>query len=138
MRLLSATVSLVALFAWLIASNHCAVAGLIPSAQEASAAHSHCGGPGETPAPEDKERDCDGSKCCKSLSAPGLALAKNTVGYESTSFVAGDYPDFEQSMLGAEHGAATTELDTGPPRASSFAESVLQRNILAHAPPVFA
>ncbi len=28
------------------------------------------------------------------------------------------------------------ELDTGPPFAGSFAESVLQRSILAHAPPV--
>ena len=27
------------------------------------------------------------------------------------------------------------ELDTGPPFAGSFAESVLQRSILAHAPP---
>ncbi len=28
------------------------------------------------------------------------------------------------------------ELDTGPPFAGSFTESVLQRSILAHAPPV--
>ena len=28
------------------------------------------------------------------------------------------------------------ELDTGPPFAGSFAESVLQRSLLAHAPPV--
>jgi hypothetical protein len=27
------------------------------------------------------------------------------------------------------------ELDTGPPFANTFAESVLQRSILAHAPP---
>jgi hypothetical protein len=27
-------------------------------------------------------------------------------------------------------------LDTGPPRSLSFAESVLQRSVLAHAPPV--
>ena len=30
------------------------------------------------------------------------------------------------------------ELDTGPPFAGSFAESVLQRSILAHAPPSLA
>ena len=29
------------------------------------------------------------------------------------------------------------EWDTGPPAANSFAESVLQRSILAHAPPLF-
>jgi hypothetical protein len=29
-------------------------------------------------------------------------------------------------------------LDTGPPESSSFAELVLQRSLLAHAPPSFA
>lgn len=33
---------------------------------------------------------------------------------------------------------ATLEFDTGPPGARTFAESVLQRSILAHAPPVRA
>jgi hypothetical protein len=32
---------------------------------------------------------------------------------------------------------AVQQLGTGPPSVSSFAESVLQRSILAHAPPVF-
>jgi hypothetical protein len=30
------------------------------------------------------------------------------------------------------------ELDTGPPFAKTFAESILQRSILAHAPPFLA
>ena len=37
----------------------------------------------------------------------------------------------------AEPQLSSRELDTGPPFAGSFAESVLQRSILAHAPPVF-
>ena len=36
----------------------------------------------------------------------------------------------------AETQLLPLELDTGPPFARSFAESVLQRSILAHAPPV--
>ena len=35
----------------------------------------------------------------------------------------------------AQVHCAPLELDTGPPFADSFAESVLQRSILAHAPP---
>ncbi len=35
----------------------------------------------------------------------------------------------------AETQLSPLELDTGPPFAGSFAESVLQRSILAHAPP---
>ena len=36
----------------------------------------------------------------------------------------------------AETHLSPLELDTGPPFAGSFAESVLQRSVLAHAPPV--
>lgn len=133
-RLFSATLSLVALAAWSLASNHCALAGLMPAAKEAVAI-SHCHGSSDEPAPEEKERDCDGSKCCNLLSAPSLAFAKDVVSYDATLFIAADYRAFERCVLGGEHGAPIAEIDTGPPRSDSFAESVLQRSILAHAPP---
>ena len=135
-RLFRATFSLVALAAWLLASNHCALAVLMPLPQEA-AATSHCHGSSEAPAPDNEERDCDGSKCCKSLSAPSLAFAKQIVSYDSTLFLAIDHPPCEQRTLELEHAPAIAEIDTGPPRMESFAESVLQRSILAHAPPSF-
>ena len=133
-RLFSATFSLVAVAAWLLASNHCALAGLAPSQQKAVAT-SHCHGSSEAPAPSDKERECDGSKCCNSLAAPSLAFAKAVVTYDASLFVPEDFLAFEQRALGPEHGAPIAEIDTGPPRSDSFAESVLQRSILAHAPP---
>ncbi|HSH39015.1 MAG TPA: hypothetical protein VK993_09535 [Chthoniobacterales bacterium] len=133
-RLFSATFSLVALTAWLFASNHCGLAGLMPVAKE-TVATSHCHGPSEPPAPEDKERECDGSKCCNLLSAPSLAFAKDAVSHNAAHFIAPDYRTLEQRVLGLEHEAPIAEIDTGPPRSDSFAESVLQRSILAHAPP---
>ena len=133
-RLFSATFSLVALAAWLLASNHCALAALMPLPQEA-AASSHCHGSSEAPTPDDEERDCDGSKCCKSLSAPSLAFAKAVVSYDSSLFVAIDFPAFEQHALAFEHAPVIAEIDTGPPRSDSVAVSILQRSFLAHAPP---
>ena len=133
-RLFSATFSLVALAAWLLASHHCALAGITPVPQQAVAS-SHCHGSSDAPAPEDSERECDGSKCCNSLSAPSLAFAKSVVSYDGTFFIAKDYLALQQRALAREYQAPIAEIDTGPPRSDSFAESVLQRSILAHAPP---
>ena len=134
-RIFSATVSLVALAAWLTASNHCAIGGLAPKQVEA-AEHSHCSGASqEAPADEEKGGDCDGSKCCKSLSVPTLAFAKSAVSYDGVLFVAKDYFGSDFGSLGTNHDEPICELDTGPPATRSFAESVLQRSILAHAPP---
>jgi hypothetical protein len=137
-RIFSATASLVALAAWLTASNHCALGGLVPKQVEASA-HSHCSGAvPEAPADEEKGGECDGSKCCKSLSAPTLAFAKSLVTFDTALFATTDYLTTALPSLGALHDDPICELDTGPPERSSFAESVLQRSILAHAPPVSA
>lgn len=136
-RLFNATLSLVALAAWLLASNHCALAGVMPVAKQVVVS-SHCHSSPEAPAPDEKERECDGSKCCNSLAAPSLAFAKYVVSYDTSLFVANDGPAFEQRVLGLDHEPAIAEIDTGPPRGHSFAESVLQRSILAHAPPALA
>ncbi len=136
-RIFSATFSVVALAAWLLASNHCAIGGLAPK-QTAAADHSHCGGSQEAPADEEKGRDCDGSKCCKSLSAPTLAFAKSVITFDAALFTTTDYLSNALPSFGALHDDRICELDTGPPERSSFAESVLQRSILAHAPPVSA
>lgn len=133
-RLFRVTFSVVAVAAWLLASNHCALAGVMPVAKE-PVTTSHCHGSSETPAPEQKERECDGSKCCNSLSAPSLAFAKDILSYETSLFVATDYPAFAQLLFGADHETPIAEIDTGPPCGDSFAESVLQRSLLAHAPP---
>jgi hypothetical protein len=140
-RCLHASFSLVALAAWLLASNHCAVANFIPApVADAPAEHSHCQ-PASTPAePADEQpaNDCDGSKCCGSLSAP-LALAKNPVSYDALAFSSCPFANASCTSAGEDHHLPILELDTGPPpEHCSFAEIVLQRSILAHAPPAFA
>ncbi|HEX8280973.1 MAG TPA: hypothetical protein VF551_06330 [Chthoniobacterales bacterium] len=135
-RLARATISLLAVAAWLLAANHCVVAGFLPKANTVSSEHAPCPAH-KAPAPEKKSKDCDGSSCCKSLSAP-LALAKNLVGYDLASFDACEFPGSATEAAGCQHEPAILALDTGPPDGLSFAESVLQRSILAHAPPVVA
>lgn len=135
LRFARLTLTCVAMSAWLLAANHCAIAGLLPKAPAASE-HAEC--PGHpAPAGDEKGRDCDGSGCCKSLSAP-LAVAKNLVGYDLACFAKVTYPAATLDGAVVRRAAVILELDTGPPDCSSFAESVLQRSILAHAPPVVA
>jgi hypothetical protein len=135
-RLFGAIVSTVVVLAWLAASNHCAVAGLLP-APSAAGEHEHCPGH-EAPAKQDKDGGCDGQNCCKSLSVPFTALAKNQLTYDATSFLTAEYPATSLSRLSEQRDAPILELDTGPPGPCSFAELVLQRSVLAHAPPLFA
>lgn len=135
-RLLTAAISLVVASAWLLAANHCAVGALRPVAKSA---HLHC--PGHA-APEQQKKSsdggCDDQTCCKSLSVPAVGIAKSPVEYDDASFVAKEYPDAALTLSGGQHTLSILELDTGPPHAGSFAESVLQRSLLAHAPPLVA
>ena len=137
-RVVRATAALIAVVAWFVASNHCAVAGFGPAPAADASAHSHCHGSSDKPAEEPKERECDGSKCCNSLNAPTLALAKSAVTYDSAHVSAPDFAGFLRCFAVTQHDSVPCELDTGPPGSTSFAESVLQRSILAHAPPFLA
>ena len=132
-----AMVSGVAVFAWLAASNHCAVASLRPAPSESAAGHENCPGH-DAPTKEDQKGGCDGQNCCKSLFAPAPTLAKNLVSYDATSFVATAYLETNRTVLREQHDAPISELDTGPPYCRTFAQLVLQHCVLAHAPPRFA
>ena len=75
--------------------------------------------------------------CCKLLQA---TLASNVKTLQPAKL---DFLGFQSWIISdiafsreAFSYSAIEELDTGPPFATSFAESVLQRSILAHAPPV--
>ena len=138
MRVFHAIAALVAIVAWFVASNHCALAGFAPLPTADASAHSHCHGSSDKPADEPKERECDGSKCCNSLNAPTLALAKSVATYDCAYVDAPEFAGFPRYLVAAQHDSERWELDTGPPRSTSFAESVLQRSILAHAPPFLA
>lgn len=132
-RLLSTTVALVTAAAWLLAANHCAVACLLPQSTAGASEHEHCPA-SDAPADDGQPAGCDSLNCCKSLSAPAT-FAKKLVGYDKAFYTSKDYIVSELAFPGDQHEAPISELDTGPPRTRSFAESVLQRSLLAHAPP---
>ncbi len=133
-RLLSTTVALVTAAAWLLAANHCAVACLLPQSTAGSSEHEHCPA-SDAPADDGQPAGCDTLNCCKSLSAP-TTFAKKLVGCDKAYYTLQDYVVSEFVFPSDQHDALISELDTGPPPAHSFAESVLQRSLLAHAPPV--
>lgn len=132
-RVLGTTVALVTAAAWLLAANHCTVACLLPPSASA-AEHKHCTPP-DAPADNGEPAGCESLNCCKSLSAPGT-FAKKLVGYDKAFYTLKDYVVSELIFPSDQHDALISELDTGPPPAHWFAESVLQRSLLAHAPPV--
>jgi len=118
--------TMVALFS---ISNHCALEAVIAIAARTSVGQMHChrGQPG--PSRSGNEQ----TPCCKVLKA--VTIVKVNIGASAVDFVLKEYPT---AGLLAEISQAQTQtlgLDTGPPGALSFSESVLQRSILAHAPP---
>lgn len=131
-RFLAGTLSLLLATAWLVASNHCAIAGFAPRPAAIAAGHEHC--PAQK-APEKRPGGCDGHNCCKSLSAPTVALTKSLSISNQFQFVPVDFRAISPALFGGMHESLLCELDTGPPVGGSFAESVLQRSLLAHAPP---
>jgi hypothetical protein len=133
-RAARAMLSLLAVVAWLHAANHCAVAGMLSAAANASSEQEPSCPNHKPPAEDEKSDGCDASSCCKSLAAP-VALAKLAPSYEFLSFVPVDFPAAAGCEPGEQHLASIAEIDTGPPDRFSFAEAVLQRSLLAHAPP---
>ncbi len=118
---------LLTIAAWLVASDHCALAGVLlqPTVEDSC--------PGHSSEPE-KSPNQGELLCCKALSAT-LAPAKISGGYDLNLFGLQPYLEFNFQLVFGNSAAPAAELDTGPPGIRTFAESVLQRSLLAHAPP---
>jgi len=118
---------------WLAISNHCAVAALATKTDTASTEcpfHSK---------PAKQEKQSAGAQCCKILRAVASVATKSWTRDDAKLLDADRYSDerrliteYSQTALGPLF------LDTGPPGADSFAELILQRSLLAHAPPSLA
>ena len=134
-RFFRATVSLVAVAAWFHASNHCAIGAMLPEPAPTSSDHASCHTQ-TAPAESEEKGDCADLSCCGSLSAPAVSIAKSILGDDVIFPVEMDFPAGVGFVFESGHDAPIAELDTGPPQRDSFAESVLQRSLLAHAPPV--
>jgi hypothetical protein len=120
---------LVTIGAWLLISNHC-VLGLDATAAKSDSKSDGC--PMHS-APA-KEKPAPNFPCCKDLRAVAPQVLKNISAVASQLVGVRDY----LAAIFLAPPRLTTEplaLDTGPPPWLSFAESILQRSILAHAPP---
>ena len=120
------------MFSWIAISNHCAF-GAVATKSEPS--QSEC--PFHSKPAKQKERSTQ-LQCCKILRAVVSTAGKSWT-REHTSFSNID-PYFEKLALivTSRNALLPLLLDTGPPGARSFAELILQRSILAHAPPFLA
>jgi len=125
---LVAIVSIV-ITAWLFASNHCALAALASATQQASA-HDCCHSEnGKTP-----ERSV---QCCDALNAPSPTPTIAPV-VQFTELMPAWSP-LPLYVLAPPEALPVDVLQPsiGPPGLGSFAILVLNRSLLAHAPPVF-
>ena len=132
-KLIPVSIVVVTGLAWISISNHCALGALIAKTDSAVATM-HCHG--NQPAPSKKSND-DEMPCCKMLRATITSEAK-IVEAASQNFVPIQNWIVAEVISAPATQLSPLELDTGPPFAGSFAESVLQRSILAHAPPSLA
>lgn len=128
-------IALLTMTAWFVASDHCALAATLlrPAAATSAPAQESCPGHSQ---PEKKQSPSE-LPCCKTLVAT-TAPAKITAGYDLYSFVLQFYLASAFQLLPGHSDTSAAECDTGPPEVRTFAESVLQRSLLAHAPPVLA
>ena len=115
------------LFSWLVVTNHCALAQI----QGPNATHVHCHASKDE---DGKKTPADGVReCCKSIKANLVDQPEMKFGIAPLEFPAFL---FLQALL-TPAAIAVPELlhDHGPPGVVSFAENVLQRSLLSHAPP---
>lgn len=83
-----------------------------------------------------KQKDTSGDvPCCKILRA--VTTAKIAAEGNTLDFVLKEYLSGITLRQVSQPSSPLLLSDTGPPGALSFSESVLQRSILAHAPPIF-
>jgi hypothetical protein len=116
--------------AWFAISNHCALGTLIVFEAKTSVTAMHCHGDRPAPAKNGDEQ----TPCCKVLKA--VAISKVNLEPNAIDFVLKEYPTGDLAFGIWQAHTHTLELDTGPPGAVSFSELVLQRSLLAHAPPL--
>jgi hypothetical protein len=121
--------ALLTIAAWFCLSNHCAL-GMVRSPSDAVLKASGC--PMHS-APA-KKKPAAKTPCCKDVRAV-VAKWVSATALAARPIVLRDYaPEIFPPVTRV--AIQIDGLDTGPPGSFSFAESVLQESMLAHAPPV--
>ena len=119
--------------AWIVASNHCAF-GLMKRTPQTAATHAVCHSCKSEPS---KPQPAPGGEreCCKALQSLPADTAKVEAKYDASLFA---LLDFATAAVPSSVAAQPMVVRaTGPPRALSYAERILQRSVLSHAPPCF-
>ena len=121
-----------AICSWFAMSNHCvfaAVATKTGSAQTECPFHSK---------QANQKQESSQLQCCKILRAVVFAQTKGWARDDGRFFDV-DLRVEEVGLVALlPNVQASWSLDTGPPGGRSFAELILQRSLLAHAPPFLA
>jgi hypothetical protein len=127
------TIVVVAICSWFAISNHCAFAAL---ATKADAAQATC--PFHSK-PAKPEKQSAGAQCCKILRAVTPVASKSWARDDAKLSGADGYnSEYALVCASSQPTLVPLSLDTGPPGVRSFAELILQRSLLAHAPPSLA
>jgi len=122
----------IAICSWIAISNHCAFGAI---AAEIVKAHAEC--PFHSKPAKQKEQSSQ-VQCCKILRAVVVAKTKDWA-RDNAKFCDVNFPvHVDAFVLCSSRAVAPLLLDIGPPGAFSFAELILQRSLLAHAPPFVA
>jgi hypothetical protein len=120
-----------AICSWIAISNHCAFAAV---ATKNEPAKSEC--PFHSK-PEKPQNPPAGIQCCKILRAVVPTGTKSSE-RDDAKFSNVDLTVEQFIIFTASYNSAPLLLDTGPPSARTFAELILQRSLLVHAPPSLA
>jgi hypothetical protein len=119
----------ITIFSWLAISNHCAFGAIADRGRETQSAcpfHSE---------PIKPQPPASGTQCCKILRAVVPVVTKSWA-RDDAKFSGVDFRVDEFALVVRSHTTpAPLFLDTGPPEARTFVELILQRSLLAHAPP---
>ena len=121
---------LIAICSWFAISNHCLFAALATNNTASRECPFHS---------KPKEKPPAGAQCCKILRAVASVPAKSWARDDTKLFDADAYRG--ERALAIAYSQTTLvplSLDTGPPGVRSFAELILHRSLLAHAPPITA
>jgi hypothetical protein len=117
------------LCSWISISNHCALGAIADPGHETQSAcpfHSE---------PVKPQPHPSGTQCCKILRAVVPVVTKSWA-RDDAKFSGIDPRVDECALVARSHTTpAPLFLDTGPTKARTFAELILQRSLLAHAPP---
>ena len=120
----------IAICSWIAVSNHCAFAAV---ASEIDKTQTEC--PFHSKPVKQKEQSSQ-VQCCKILRAVVFAKTKDWARDDAKLCDANFPVQTVAFFVDSSRPVAPLLLDTGPPGAFSFAELILQRSLLAHAPPV--